>query len=321
MIQEQSKPSKACSRCGVIQPIAEFHAHPTNKDGRQALCRSCMRIAKRKGTKTRAELRAEVFPDEKSKRCSKCHEVKPLSEYGRRNERPGSQVRAECKECQGIAYRTWANKAGRMRAKRFTIDEGGAIVWKKSSIDLRFERRPNLLEAKCKCCGRTLPLEQFHKSSQTGGFRHICSDCRNEAEAIRYERTKEHFAKRRREYKTTNSEKVREWSRQGEERRRARKAAVECTLTDSEWALVLEAYGNRCLRCGATQDLTIDHVVPISAGGPHSLDNVQPLCKPCNSKKHTKTVDYRPFRIGTHTPSGKDGPFGALEDPQNDLSF
>jgi 5-methylcytosine-specific restriction endonuclease McrA len=40
-----------------------------------------------------------------------------------------------------------------------------------------------------------------------------------------------------------------------------------------------------CKHCGARQNLAIDHVVPESKGGALTLDNLQTLCKPCNSRK------------------------------------
>lgn len=33
-----------------------------------------------------------------------------------------------------------------------------------------------------------------------------------------------------------------------------------------------------CFRCGSRKDLTIDHVVPRSLGGPDDIDNYQILC-------------------------------------------
>lgn len=54
-----------------------------------------------------------------------------------------------------------------------------------------------------------------------------------------------------------------------------------------------QRYGARCLKCGATERLHWDHVVPLSRGGRHCVSNLQRLCKPCNEAKHTKVADYR----------------------------
>ena len=43
--------------------------------------------------------------------------------------------------------------------------------------------------------------------------------------------------------------------------------------------------GHACVLCGATADLTLDHVHPRSLGGAHDEDNLQTLCRSCNSRK------------------------------------
>lgn len=40
-----------------------------------------------------------------------------------------------------------------------------------------------------------------------------------------------------------------------------------------------------CVRCGATDDLALDHIHPFSKGGPDTVANLQVLCRSCNSKK------------------------------------
>lgn len=53
--------------------------------------------------------------------------------------------------------------------------------------------------------------------------------------------------------------------------------------------------GWRCLACGSTEDLTVDHVVPKSMGGTGSLTNLQTLCKPCNLAKANKIIQYNTY--------------------------
>lgn len=48
---------------------------------------------------------------------------------------------------------------------------------------------------------------------------------------------------------------------------------------------VYERNGWRCLQCGASEDLSLDHIYPWSLGGPDIEDNLQTLCRPCNSRK------------------------------------
>ena len=43
--------------------------------------------------------------------------------------------------------------------------------------------------------------------------------------------------------------------------------------------------GFKCVRCGAEDDLSCDHIIPESRGGPTEFDNLQTLCRPCNSRK------------------------------------
>jgi 5-methylcytosine-specific restriction endonuclease McrA len=43
-----------------------------------------------------------------------------------------------------------------------------------------------------------------------------------------------------------------------------------------------------CLRCGTKEKLSIDHIRPQFIGGTHDRDNLQVLCRSCNSKRHHK---------------------------------
>lgn len=59
-------------------------------------------------------------------------------------------------------------------------------------------------------------------------------------------------------------------------------------LPESVRQEVLKRDGYRCLECGATEDLSIDHRIPRSKGGTHDLDNLRTLCRRCNSAKNNR---------------------------------
>lgn len=60
-----------------------------------------------------------------------------------------------------------------------------------------------------------------------------------------------------------------------------------------QWFGICDTYDNRCVCCGRKTKLHIDHITPVSKGGVTSIENIQPLCKSCNSKKGVKETDYR----------------------------
>ena len=43
--------------------------------------------------------------------------------------------------------------------------------------------------------------------------------------------------------------------------------------------------GRQCKNCNSALDLTIDHIKPLAEWGTNDLDNLQILCRSCNSKK------------------------------------
>ena len=63
--------------------------------------------------------------------------------------------------------------------------------------------------------------------------------------------------------------------------------------TKEEWE-EMKSFFSRCVKCGSNDDIVKDHIKPIYQGGSDGLDNLQPLCKKCNSSKGPDTTDYRP---------------------------
>jgi hypothetical protein len=50
--------------------------------------------------------------------------------------------------------------------------------------------------------------------------------------------------------------------------------------------------GRVCGICGATDRLELDHVIPWSAGGPETVENLRVLCKPCNVRRGAPQVGF-----------------------------
>lgn len=65
--------------------------------------------------------------------------------------------------------------------------------------------------------------------------------------------------------------------------------------TIQEWETLKAQYNWTCPCCKKSEPeikLTEDHVISLKRGGSDNIENIQPLCGGCNSKKHTKIIKY-----------------------------
>lgn len=78
---------------------------------------------------------------------------------------------------------------------------------------------------------------------------------------------------------------------------RAGKKGNGGSFTWQEWEHLRAEYGYLCPLCLRREPdiiLVPDHIRPISKGGTSDIDNIQPLCKSCNSWKSNKTDALTP---------------------------
>lgn len=81
-----------------------------------------------------------------------------------------------------------------------------------------------------------------------------------------------------------------------ERNRNYRKKCNGGNHTYYDWLALKWAYGNKCIYCGKMEPevkITEDHVIPLIKGGTNNIENIQPLCFVCNSRKGSKEVMFK----------------------------
>lgn len=104
------------------------------------------------------------------------------------------------------------------------------------------------------------------------------------------------------------SDEIKEKNRQGQirrhlrtnpnyllEGRNARIARNGGFHSQGEWETLKAQYNWTCPCCKKAEPeikLTKDHIISLLRGGSNNIENIQPLCSSCNSKKYTQTIRY-----------------------------
>jgi 5-methylcytosine-specific restriction endonuclease McrA len=160
----------------------------------------------------------------------------------------------------------------------------------------------------CSACNRVLPLLDFHKDkSHSDGYKSRCKLCRKSENPERarryslkyYEKNAEDIKRKKVEaYKSSLD--LRQYRLAHNRKRRAHNFLANKIILKHE---ILEAYGDVCYLCNCKIDLTIsgkpglpgwqlglhiDHVIPVSQGGPTVLENLRPTHGVCNLRRKKK---------------------------------
>lgn len=160
----------------------------------------------------------------------------------------------------------------------------------------------------CSRCGEVKPITGFSPVRQNGyliGTQSHCKACRAEAQARYRQRYPDQKIAYDEQWRASNREHKRAYDRawmaahpelhkQYSDDYIKRKRENGGAFTKEQFRQLCEGYGDKCLRCGSDGPLGPDHIIPVSKGGTSNIDNIQPLCASCNSKKHAKVIDFRP---------------------------
>lgn len=116
------------------------------------------------------------------------------------------------------------------------------------------------------------------------------------ANHIKVEENKFRYKYQYQSYKEKYPNGATERKRFTNQRYKARKKDALGSHTFEEWLMLKVRYNYMCLCCKRFEPeikLTEDHIIPISCRGTDYIDNIQPLCQSCNTKKFTKIIDYK----------------------------
>lgn len=201
--------------------------------------------------------------------CSRCGISKALEQFSinRRNKTDGRQPK--CKACNAI-YQVANSEREKTRAAK----------WYRDNHKTALERRAEL---------RTRPEAKIKKAKQDKEYALANKDRIKIIWKNHYAKNKQRVLERSKLWIKNNPERAKLLYRIRSQKRRAAFRKVFRDLTLEEASDIIQK--GVCYYCGNSGQMTLDHVVPISKGGPHTKTNIVPACSTCNSSKGSKLLD------------------------------
>ena len=205
-----------------------------------------------------------------TKLCLECKETKELSEFYE-DKRTKFGYSRSCKACIQKYNKTY------YKLNKQKMDEYSKKYYKQNEDKLKEQHKQYAKKYyKNNRVQQLIKLREYY--------------CKNKDRFKNYrKRNKDRINKMRREWLKRNPHKASCYSN----KRRAALNKSESNYTINEWTNLCNTTGNKCLQCNKQEELTVDHIIPISKGGNNDISNIQPLCGSCNSSKGTKTLDFR----------------------------
>jgi 5-methylcytosine-specific restriction endonuclease McrA len=229
-----------------------------------------------------------------SRVCPKCGILKS-SAYYYKNKSKKSGLGTYCKEC----YKEYHNKYKQEHLEEYLKnDNERQKKWYSLHKDEISERRHNSYPEHKEDSNRR-GKEYYISNKAEIAFRrhifHIKHKSELNAKSLEYHNShKEYRLECSRQWTRNNPEKHR---LQASLRRARKKNATIIGITHKEWLQMCKDNNGCCSYCGRKTALEMDHVIPLTKGGVHGVDNIVPACKKCNSSKHAEDLVMWLYRV------------------------
>jgi 5-methylcytosine-specific restriction endonuclease McrA len=257
------------------------------------------------------------------KKCTKCPEVRCVGYYTK-DKRLKSGLKSQCRICVNRQNKDWRENNGEHileKHRAYNKANADKISQRDKLYRQGRKERTSMLARLRRAKGRDERLRKREENKMQKAP--IIAARRHRRKLQYYQENREKILLRRKEQRRHSGEILSKrweayygrnrdylnkqsmnWRKENPERwaaiqsaRRTRKTKAGGSYTVQEWEALKARYNHACLSCGRKEPeikLTADHIIPVFKGGSSYIDNIQPLCKSCNSSKGTKVIDFRP---------------------------
>jgi 5-methylcytosine-specific restriction endonuclease McrA len=248
---------KICSKCKIEKDKEKFNKSSKTKDGLHAWCRGCQKENNIK----RANKPKFIV---RYKACSKCEIKKDILEF----------------------YKSSSTKDGLQAFCKLCIKENDRQRKSQPKIMVIFKI--------CSKCKTKKFSTEFHKcSGKKDGLSTYCKSCNMDIRRIYHLNNKEKENKNSNKHyflnKDQHLQKSAKW------RMRLLKGTI-VKFSAAQLDQRMSVFGYKCAYCGGKFE-HMDHVIPLSKGGPHCLANLRPSCAHCNLSKGSKKLSEWKKRV------------------------
>ena len=231
------------------------------------------------------------------KRCSKCGREYPSTvEHFPPRKSATSGLSSWCRPCHRAASTQWAathpeQRRGSTRRWRLAhLERKRAAVqqWDRSHPERRREigRRWELEHRE----GRRVATRRWkaaHPEQNRGASRRYYEAHREQVQASSRRWRAAHPGRAQtshRHWRADHPETVRA------QRAQRRAGIAGSRVSAQEWTDRIGEFQGLCAYCARPAKMSMEHITPLSRGGPHTIDNVVPACQRCNCSKNGRTL-------------------------------